>query len=93
MKIKYLKYVLALFVVITFTACGGGGSGGSAEFSGTTQEIDVVLCSSGTIDTYTELLSGDTIVKLEDPTVINTYHDIDGNKLICVDTGSAKIVR
>ena len=86
---KYLTYMITLAVILGFTACGGG----DAAFEGTSVEVSIVTCDSGTIDTYTQLQSGDVIIKDEDNTTINTYHDIDGNKKICVDTGSAHIVR
>lgn len=91
MKTKYLVYLLSAIVALTFTACGGGSS---ADFEGTSTSISVVDCNSSTdITDYTELLSGDVIVKDESPTEISTYHDIDGNKRVCVDIGAAHIVR
>ena len=88
---KQIKYILITLTTLLFTACGGGE--GSANFTGTTVDIDIVLCSSTTIANYTKLQSGDAIVKDDPNTIINTYHDIDGNKLICVSSGAAHITR
>ena len=95
---KILYIVSFIFVALSFTACGGGG--GDSSFSGdTTTQIDInVNCVSGTpsagdLATYITLLSGDTIVEDTDPTTVSTYHDLSGNKKICLNTGSAHILR
>lgn len=99
MKTKILQYALPLFIALSFSACGGGGSDGSFENDGqVTVDIDIP-CEANPdaddIDSYITLLSGDTISKSGDVTII-TYHDSDGVKKVCKDsssTGSAYILR
>ena len=87
---KYLMIIIALSSTVFFTACGGGGT---SDGGGSTQ-ITVAACETpDVIANYTLLQSGDTIVKDEASTVINTFHDVDGNKRICVSSGSAHILR
>lgn len=91
MNFKYLTYFLVTLGALTFTACGSG----DADFSGTSgSTVSIVDCNSSTVVTdYTPLQSADVVVQDDNNTIVNTYHDIDGNKRICVDSGSAHIVR
>jgi len=89
--INNIKFVITIFSIALFlSACGSG----DAEFSGTSTTVSIVDCNSSVdVADYSALQSGDVIVKDEDNTSISTYHDIDGNKRVCVDNGSAHIVR
>ena len=93
---KILSLATFTAIIIGLTACGGGGgSGGSFTNSETLIPIDVNCTANATttdIDTYIELKSGDVIVEDENAT-IKTYHDTSGTKRVCIDSGSAHIIR
>lgn len=94
---KNIILILTLtFITVGFSAC--------SEDSGSTQEVPAVLeipitmqcVSSPTaadIDAYETLISADTIVKDEDNTTISTFTALDGEKKVCLVSGSAHIVR
>ena len=87
---KYLLTITVLTLSVLLTACGGGG-GTSDEASGG----DIVIAPCETPDVvanYTPLLSGDTIISEDNNTTIETFHNIDGNKVICKN-GNAHILR
>jgi hypothetical protein len=100
MKQQLLKYTTTFFIALGLSACGGGGGSASFENTNTATQIDISIpCvtnpSTTDINNYITLLSGDTISKSGDVTII-TYHDSDGDKKVCVDgssTGSAYILR
>jgi len=87
-----ISITIFIFVTIGFTACG---SGGDASFKNgeTIIPIDVNCTTPATIATYIPLQSGDAIVKEEDNTTVNIYHDLDGTKKVCLDSGKAHILR
>ena len=90
---KILSLATFTAIIIGFSACGGGG--GSFTNSETLIPIDVNCTANATttdIDTYIELKSGDVIVEDENAT-IKTYHDTSGTKRVCIDSGSAHIIR
>jgi len=88
--------VISIFTTILFTSCDGGGS--DASFSNGEQKDDISIdCvttpNSSNIDTYIDLYSGDTIVKIDENASISIYHDINGTKKVCKETGSSYILR
>ena len=90
------KTLLPIFVITSFTACGGGG--GSASFENSEEIIPVsincvVSPSSNDISNYITLNSGDVIVKDSDNAEVSIYHDSTGTKKICLVTPSAHIIR
>ena len=90
---RYILFsLLSIFIIIGFSACGGSDS----NFEGSEgTSIDVVCVdspSSSDIDTYIALSSGDSIVKSTDGTTVSIYHDENGNKKVCLVSGSAYIV-
>lgn len=98
MKKIYTIITISLLALL-LSACGSG----DAEFSGTSNSVDVVSCdgtNGGTNDCnatsseyFTCLQSGDVLVKDIVGTTV-TIVDIDQTtKKVCVDTGAAHIVR
>lgn len=88
---KIITCISVIAAISFFTACSGGGD---ANYGGTSTKVTIVDCNSSlVISDYTTLESGDTIIKDEDNTTVSTYHDIDGNKTICILSGSAYILR
>ena len=93
---KKISLIILIFVVsISFNACGGGG--GDSSSSSTQTIIDInVKCAGDTqaaIDTYVDLYSGDTIVKDEAGTIIQTYNTASNPSKVCLVNGKAHIVR
>ncbi len=91
MKI-YNIATLSLLAVITisFSACS------DATFENGYKYITVVNCDSTvgvTPAQYTPMLSEDVLSKLVTPTKINTYLDATGNKTVCTEIGSARLLR
>lgn len=96
MNLKDIFYVATLTVVTAvFIGCSDGGS--DAHFSDAEQKIQIIDCNDTNVttipDDFTTMVSNDTIIKNVTPTVITTYHDINGIKKVCVDTGSAYLLR
>lgn len=86
---RLYKYLLISILAIFLSACGGDGS--SAVFYGNnTDSTKIVFCSTTTnIQEYTLLKDNDIIVKETEETVISIYHNSNGEKLVCVESGSA----
>ena len=90
-----LATTLTTLAMIGLSACGGGGGGDNADFSNAEQKIpiDVNCTTPTTINTYIPLYSGDVLVQAEANTTIETYHNIDGTKKVCLVSGNAYIIR
>ena len=91
---KYLLIITVLTLSVLLTACGGGG-GTSDEAIGGISGGSIVITPCETphvVANYTLLKSGDTIVKEDDNTTIETFHNVDGNKVVCKN-GNAHILR
>jgi hypothetical protein len=81
---------------LAFTACGGGGGSDSAFTNSETIISIDVNCTTATataIADYIVLETDDVIVKDGNNTVVEIYHDLGGNKKICLVSGSADIIR
>ena len=94
-----LLITLTTLVTVSFSACGGGG-GDDAGFSNTTTEnrVDInITCitpvTTTAINSYVTMLSGDVLVQATNNTTVETYHDTNGTKKICLVSGSAYVVR
>lgn len=90
---KIYSIVLLIAVALGFTACGGGGG---SSFKNAIIDINVACVaspSSNDFDTYITLYSGDEIVNDEAGTLVTTYHNINGEKKVCLNSGKAHIVR
>jgi hypothetical protein len=95
---KVVIAVISIFALTIFSACGSGGGDDSASFknSETLIPIDVDCITNPTvlqIETYIKLESNDVIVKDNDEAEISIYHDINGNKSVCLITPTAHIIR
>ena len=77
--------MLTTLVTISFSACSDDAK----------QKIPInVNCTTpATINSYISLYSGDVLVKVEDNTTIETYHNTDGTKKVCLVSGNAYISR
>lgn len=82
---KKIYITLAIISAMTLVGCGGGG--GTSEGSNSTTIIPITTC-----DTYTTVVTGDSIVRDSSNTTVKII-DADGSRKICVATGSAHIVR
>ncbi len=92
-----LLITFTIFISLSFTACGGSSDGGEiVEVQKASINIDTYCVDNPTlqaIETYEILQSGDTLVKDENGTVVETYHDENDNKKVCLVNGSAHILR
>ena len=94
---KLISIILPIVIAISFTACGGGG-GGDSSFSDSNTTIPITIScvsspSSNDFASYITLNSGDEIVKDEVGTNVTTYHNVGGEKKVCLNNGAAHIVR
>lgn len=87
-KTKSLSLLFAIILAITFIGCGGGGGGSSSSFE---SEIgtNIVMCDN-TNPVWTKLSSNDTITTTTN-TQLKFDHDSNGNKQVCVVSGSATV--
>jgi len=93
MKTTYKNLMaISAMVAITlgFNACSDTG-----HFKDAQNKISITNCSSGVTipDDYVSMLSGDTLVQEATGTVVTTYHDINGTKKVCTDSGIAYLIR
>lgn len=94
MRNKYiLQIALVSLLAISFTACGGGGDDASFKNSETMIPVDVLCVTPADISSYIPLQSGDVIAKEDDNTSVSIYHDVNGTKKICLESGTAHIIR
>ena len=91
MNVKQSMAITAVTASI-FLGCSGGGD---ASFSTgqTIDPIDVNCSTTAAVATYKTLQSGDAIVKDENATVVKIYHDANGTKKVCLESGKAHILR
>jgi hypothetical protein len=91
---KVIQISLLFLTITSFIACNGGDN---SHFKNAEEKIDITNCVSSPtitdIDNYETIEGGDVIIKKEDNTTISTYHDVDNVKKICVESGSAYILR
>lgn len=81
--------ILTLLASIILAGCGGGGS--DATFENVTSTIPVTMCNDATTP-WTPLSSGD-VVSTSNNTQLKFDHDSNGNKQVCVVSGSATVIR
>jgi len=77
----------SISLALLLSACG---TGDMSEDTNTGDNVKVVVTAC---NTYTIIQSGDTLVKDSDNTSIITVFNSDGLKKVCVQTGSAHILR
>lgn len=82
------KIYLTLTTISLALFLSGCGEGDDASFSNSETLITISPC-----ETYTDILTGDTIVQDSSGTSIKTVFNTDGSKKVCVLSGSAHIVR
>ena len=92
MKTVQYTWTALLCAGLMLAIAGCGGSDSSFEAGDDKTAIDIE-CDGNDIADYIDLKSGDTIVKEDDNTVISTYHNDEGSKKVCLQSGSAHIVR
>jgi hypothetical protein len=93
-KRNMIKVAMLSLLTLGFSACGGG-SDASFENSETMIDINIPCQTTPTttdISNYITLNSGDVVVK-EGNATVSIYHDINGTKKICLESGNAHIIR
>ena len=96
MKRRTLIILTTVLMVLSFNACGSSSSSETISTTQTAIEISTYCVSNPTlqaISTYTEIKAGDTVVRDENNTIIDTYSDSTGILRVCLVSGSAHIVR
>lgn len=99
MRLNNILFISAsITLLLSMNACSGGGS--DAQFTNAEEKIVISDCnlSDNNIsfiipDDFTTMISEDAIIRNANATIITTYHDINGTKKICVDQGSAYLLR
>lgn len=72
-----MKHLLLMIgAALLITGCGDGSDGSHAT---------ITLHA----DDCTDIQSGDTLKKLQENTVIEITHDLDGSRSVCVSSGEA----
>ncbi len=89
---RNILYITILtLITIIFTSCG------NSDSTNTTVQTEIshviVLITDCYENNPVNLQTDDTIVKDEDGTTITILHKDDDTKTVCVDNGSAHIVR
>ncbi|MBN2824073.1 MAG: hypothetical protein JXQ76_02025 [Campylobacterales bacterium] len=87
---KTIALSLLIGMFVAFNNCGGG------TCSATTQVLALdAVCTNNVadMDSYIPLQSGDIITREEENTVVNIFHNQDNEKVGCVVSGSASIIR
>ena len=83
--------ISSMILALLLSACGGGGSSDASFDSGDTK-IAVIDCNT-TTPVYTDIETGDLLVKETNSTVVTLVHNIDGTKKVCVASGAAHLLR
>ena len=90
MKLKN-KIKLTLLTLVTISALSGcGGGGGGASFESTSSGTAIASCT-GAISTWTTVNSGN-VVSATSGSQIKFDHDSNGDKKVCVVSGSATLI-
>jgi len=89
LKNKLLNLAIILFYTAILVGCSGD-NGSSASFNSNTA-IPVTMCNDATTP-WTALSSGDT-VSATTASQLKFDHDSNGNKQVCVVTGSATVLK
>ena len=86
--------VIITGMTLGFSACSNDGSTEAASTVNIPIDVNCISSASATeIETYITTQSGDTIVKDEDNTTVSIVLDANAVKRICLESGSAHIVR
>jgi hypothetical protein len=88
MKI-FIKGTLLIAGIVGLSSCGGGGSCPTTEVLA----IEATCSANHDLSSYISLQSGDIITKEELNTTINIFHDQDNQKVVCIESGKASIIR
>lgn len=90
---KFQLTVVSVLVAIVFSACDRGSSNSDAELR---VQIDVNCTTPVTqtlIDSYVTMFSGDVLVQEDNTTSVVVYHDLNDTKKVCLESGSAYLIR
>lgn len=74
--------------MVGLIGCGGGSCPSTEVLA-----INAVCNVDNDVSSYAPLQSGDIITKDEDNTTVNIFHDQDNQKVICIESGKASIIR
>lgn len=83
--------ISSIVLALLLSACGGAGSS-DASFDSGNKKIAVIACNT-TTPVYTDIETGDLLGKEVTPTNVTIIHDTNGNKKVCVVSGSAHLLR
>ena len=83
---KKVYTTIIAFIMLFITAC----SDGKGKFDTGTSKIDIADCNTSS---YTTMQDNDLLVEDSDSTLLQIIHDSNGTKKVCIQTGSAHIIR
>jgi len=75
---------------MAFNSCGGGSTCASSV---AVLAIDAQCNVANDLGSYTALQSGDVVSKEEENTTINIFHNQENQKVVCIESGKASIIR
>ena len=84
--------ISSTLIALLLSACGGGGSSSDASFDSGDTKVAVVDCNT-TTPVYTNIETGDLLVKEDDSTVVTLVHNTSGSIKVCIDSGTAHLLR
>ena len=87
---KIYKILTPISLALFLSACGG--SGDDASFKNSEEKITIVMCDTNN-PVFTTIEINDTLVKTNTNTTVQIVHESNDNKKVCVDTGSAYLLR
>ncbi len=87
MKYSMLKPAAILSSLLLLAGCG------TSTAESFPVSVDTYCDENGDTTAYTRLRSGDVITRASDDTIVAIYHNQDNEKFICLESGSATILR
>ena len=82
--------IISLTVISLFLASCGGGDTHEIGSTGTNTSTTIVVKNC---NEFTTIKSGDTLIKDSNSTIVTIVDNSNGDKKVCVDSGSAHILR
>lgn len=92
---KNIIFILnTILLALLLSACGGGGGEDSSDssFDSGNTKIPIIACNN-TTPVYTNIQTGDLLVKEVTPTTVDIVQDSNNNKKVCVINGLAHLLR
>jgi len=86
---KIITLTLITLSSMALSSCGGG----SCPTTTQVLALDAICNDANDMSNYTPIQSGDIITQEMEDTVINVLHNQDNQKVACLKSGQASIIR